>query len=236
MKTEQRTFDYPAQVVSVNRYSKAERNGFIVGDLILSFGAHSAAELIEKPEMAAQLKAGEWLLMARSGVPFRLAIGEGMDGCIYEATRPAENITLPSNGQWETYWGGVQSGGAMVLVPEDISWGWALFPPLLYARFRNWQMIAAIILVWCIALVEGPITYILAYLISVAVAIAGGSKMLVDASQKQGYSSRGSYGLASYSSAAALEIVTAEILKASHGKPHTASQAGTKHAEIGSNP
>jgi len=233
MKTEQRTFDYPAQVVSVARYSKAERNGFIVGDLILTFGAHSAAELIENPEMAQQLKAGEWLLMVRAGVPFRLAVGEGLEGCTYEATTPAENITLPSSGQWETYWGGVQSGGAMVLVPENISWVWALLPPLLYARFRNWQMIAAIILVWCIALVEGPITFSLSYLISVAVAIAGGSKMMIDASQKQGYSSRGSYGLASYSSVAALEIVTAQMVKAAQQKPKLTPFATTTPAEIG---
>lgn len=233
MKTEQRTFDYPAQVVSVARYSKAERNGFIVGDLILTFGAHSAAELIENPEMAQQLKAGEWLLMVRAGVPFRLAVGEGLEGCTYEATTPAENITLPSSGQWETYWGGVQSGGAMVLVPENISWVWALLPPLLYARFRNWQMIAAIILVWCIALVEGPITFSLSYLISVAVAIAGGSKMMIDASQKQGYSSRGSYGLASYSSVAALEIVTAKMVKAAQQKPKLTPFATTTPAEIG---
>ena len=233
MKTEQRTFDYPARVVSVARYSKAERNGFIVGDLILTFGAHSAAELIENPEMAQQLKAGEWLLMVRAGVPFRLAVGEGLEGCTYEATTPAENITLPSSGQWETYWGGVQSGGAMVLVPENISWVWALLPPLLYARFRNWQMIAAIILVWCIALVEGPITFSLSYLISVAVAIAGGSKMMIDASQKQGYSSRGSYGLASYSSVAALEIVTAKMVKAAQQKPKLTPFATTTPAEIG---
>ena len=98
MKTEQRTFDHPAQVISVARYSKAERNGLIVGDLILSFGAQSPTELIENPEMAAKLKSGEWLLMVRGGVAFRLAISEGLDGCTYEATTPAENITMPSSG------------------------------------------------------------------------------------------------------------------------------------------
>jgi hypothetical protein len=220
MKTEQRTFDHPAQVVSVARYSKAERNGLVAGDLILSFGAHSATEMIENPEMASKLKPGEWLLMVRGGVPFRLAIGEGLDGGIYEATTPAENVTLPSSGQWETYWGGVQTGGAMVLVPENLSWVWSLFPPLLYARFRNWQMITAILMVWGIALVEGPITFALSYFISVAVALAGGSSMLIDASQKQGYSPRGTYGLASYGTAAALELKTAEILKPNFQKPN----------------
>ena len=121
----------------------------------------------------------------------------------------------------------------MVLVPEHISWGWALFPPLLYARFRNWQMIAAVGLVWCIALVEGPITFVLSYLISVAVALAGGSKMMIDASQKQGYAPRGSYGLASYSSAAALEIVTAEVLKAFLRNPKLSPVVTTKHAQVG---
>ncbi|NDA48392.1 MAG: hypothetical protein EBY21_14190 [Alphaproteobacteria bacterium] len=230
MKTEQRTFDHPAQVISVARYSKAERNGLIAGDLILSFGSHSPTEMIENPEMTGQLKAGEWLLMVRGGVPFRLAISEGLEGCVYEATTPAENITLPSSGQWETYWGGIQTGGAMVLVPENFSWVWSLFPPLLYARFRNWQMITAIILVWCIALVEGPITFALSYAISVAVALAGGSKMLIDASQKQGYSPRGSYGLASYATAAALEIKTAEILKPQFHKPNTGDYGASAHA------
>lgn len=229
MKTEQRTFDHPAQVISVARYSKAERNGLIAGDLILSFGSHSPTEMIENPELTGRLKPGEWLLMVRGGVPFRLAISEGLDGCVYEATTPAENITLPSSGQWETYWGGVQTGGAMVLVPEHFSWVWALFPPLLYARFRNWQMITAVSLVWCIALVEGPITFALSYAISMAVALAGGSKMLIDASQKQGYSPRGSYGLASYATAAALEMKTAEILKPQFQKPNgigTSAPAG----------
>jgi hypothetical protein len=223
MKTEQRTFDHPAQIASVARYSKAERNGLIAGDLILSFGSHSPTELIEDPGMASKLKPGEWLLMVRGGVPFRLAIGEGLEGCVYEATTPAENITLPSSGQWETYWGGVQTGGAMVLVPENFSWVWTLFPPLLYARFRNWQMITAILLVWGIALVEGPITFALSYIIAVAVAMAGGSRMLIDASQKQGYSPRGSYGLASYATAAALELKTAEILKPRLQKPNSTS-------------
>ena len=94
-------------------------------------------------------------------------------------------------------------------------------------------MIAAVSLVWCIALVEGPITFTLSYFISVAVAIAGGSKMMIDASQKQGYSSRGSYGLASYSSAAALEMVTARLLNASQKKPQASSFASTAHAEMG---
>jgi hypothetical protein len=74
-------------------------------------------------------------------------------------------------------------------------------------------MITAILLVWGIALVEGPITFALSYIIAVAVAMAGGSRMLIDASQKQGYSPRGSYGLASYATAAALELKTAESLK-----------------------
>ena len=234
MKTEQRTFDHPARVTSVARYSKAERNGFVAGDIILSFGAHSPTELIENPELVAQLKAGEWLLMVRGGVSFRLMIREGLEGCVYEATAPAENIILPSSGQWETYWGGIQTGGGMVLVPEFISWAWALVPPLLYARFRNWQMITAISLVWCIALVEGPITFVLSYVISVAVAIAGGSKMLIDASQKQGYSPRGSYGLASYASAAALEMQTVEALKPQQQKTKGTTFAGAVHAQANS--
>lgn len=230
MKTEQRTFDNPVQVTNVERYSPAERNGLVTGDLILALGAHAPTEVLENPEVIATLKRGDWLLVRRGEIAFRLGIGEGLQGAAFEATTPAEDVTVPSDGQWVTYWGGTQTGGAMVLVPDHISWGWALLPPLLYARFHNWQMLSAITLVWCIALVEGPITFILSYLIAVAVAMVGGSRMLVDASKKQGYAARGHYGLASYQSAAALELETAERLRPSpfaHGsKPTTSATAG----------
>jgi len=230
MKTEQRTFDNPVIVTNVSRYSKAERNGLVAGDLILTMGAHAPTEALEDPELITRLKHGEWLLIKREDVAFRLAIGEGLEGCAFEATTPAENVTIPSSGQWETYWGGIQTGGAMVLIPDHISWVWALAPPVLYGRFHNWQMLSAIALVWAIALVEGPITFFLSYLIAVAVAIVGGSTMLVDASKKQGYASRGHYGLASYQSAAALELVTAKLLKP---KPHAPKPTLNLEAEAG---
>jgi hypothetical protein len=91
-------------------------------------------------------------------------------------------------------------------------------------------MITAILLVWSIALVEGPITFALSYIISVAVAIVGGTKMLIDASKKQGYSPRGSYGLASYATAAALELKTAELLKPRFQPPQSASLGDSAHA------
>jgi len=230
MKTEQRTFDNPVQVTHVSRYSKAERNGLLAGDLILTLGAHAPTEVLENPELAASIKSGEWLLIRRDDVAFRLAIGEGLEGCTFEATTPAENVTVPSSGQWVTYWGGVQTGGAMILIPDHISWAWSLLPPVLYARFHNWQMLAAIGLVWAIALVEGPITFILCYLVAVAVALVGGAAMLVEASKKQGYAPRGHYGLASYQSAAALELVTARLLKP---KPHTPKPTLNIEAEAG---
>lgn len=232
MKTEQRTFDNPVQVTSVERYSPAERNGIVTGDLVLALGAHAPTEVLENPEIIATLKRGDWLLLRRGDVAFRLGFGEGLQGAAFEATTPAEDVTMPSDGQWVTYWGGTQTGGAMVLIPDHISWGWALLPPLLYARFHNWQMLSAIALVWCIALVEGPITFILSYLIAVAVAMVGGSSMLVDASKKQGYAARGHYGLASYKSAAALELVTAERLRPS---PHSAGSRPTVSAAAGAN-
>ena len=219
MKTELRTFDNPVLVTSVPRYTPAERNGFVAGDIILALGAHAPKDILEDPELARTLKRGEWLLMLRGGVAFRLAVGEGLEGCVFEATTPAEGVEVPSSGQWEGYWGGIQTGGAMVLVPDHISWAWALFPPLLYARFRNWQMLSAVGLVWTIAFVEGPVTFVLAYCIAVLAALAGGSGMLVDATKKQGYAPRGHYGLASYKSAAALELVTARILSPS-AHPH----------------
>lgn len=217
MNTEQRTFDNPVLVTHVARFSKAERNGFIAGDLILALGAHAPTEVLEDPELVNRLKHGDWLLIRREDLAFRLAVGEGLEGCTFEATTPAENVTIPSSGQWVTYWGGIQTGASMILVPDEISWVWALCPPVLYARFHSWMMLTAIALVWAIALVEGPVTFILSYLIAVAVAVAGGSAMLVDASKKQGYAARGHYGLASYQSAAALELLTEKLMKP---KPH----------------
>lgn len=213
MKTELRTFDNPVQVTHVSRYTPAERNGLVAGDIVLALGLHNPTEVLENPELPSSLKKGEWLLLRRGDVTFRLAVGEGLSGCTFEATTPAEGVVIPSDGQWEGYWGGVQTGGAMILVPDHISWVWALLPPLLYARFHNWQMLAAIVLVWAIALVEGPVTFILAYFIAAIVAMTGGSSMLVDASKKQGYAPRGHYGLASYQSAAALELATASALR-----------------------
>lgn len=226
MTTEPRTYEAPAIVTHVARYMPAERTGVIKGDIILAFGTLSPAEVIENREAMAGLKRHDWLLIQRGTTVFKLAFGEGLEGCLMEAHARVE-VDLPTGVDYPTWWGGVQSGGAMVLIPDKISRLWALLPSLLYVRFRNWMMFTATSLVWLTAyIVEGPVTLIIAYLITVAVAALGGPSMLRDASEKQGYIGRGHYAIASYRDAAALEIVTEERLN-----PHKIKKAAEAAAQ-----
>ena len=149
----------------------------------------------------------------RGKTAFKLVYGEGLEGAAIEAGRPLENVTVPTGLHWPHYWGGMQNTGELILVPDHISPLWAILPPLLYARYRNWQMLAAIALVWCVGLVEGPVTLAMAYLVSVAAALFGGASMMREASERQGYVARGSYFIARGADAAALEVVTAERVR-----------------------
>jgi hypothetical protein len=98
----------------------AERTGVIKGDIILAFGTLSPAEVIENREAMAGLKRHDWLLIQRGTTVFKLAFGEGLEGCLMEAHARVE-VDLPTGVDYPTWWGGVQSGGAMVLIPDKIS-------------------------------------------------------------------------------------------------------------------
>jgi hypothetical protein len=168
MSKETRSYEAPALVTHVARYMPAERTGLIKGDLILAFGTHSAADVVADREIMAGLKRNDWLLVLRDKVVFRLAYGEGVEGCVFEAAN-AVDVDMPQGIEWPTWWGGIQTGGAMVLVPDRLTRMWALLPPLLFVRFRNWLMFTANMLVYLTAfVVEGPITTALAYLLTVA--------------------------------------------------------------------
>jgi hypothetical protein len=212
MSTEPRSYEAPALVTHVARYMPAERTGLVKGDLILAFGTHSAAEVIADREIMAGLKRNDWLLILRDKVVFRLAYGEGVEGCVFESANAVE-VNMPLGINWPTWWGGVQRGGAMVLVPDRLTRLWSICPPLLFVRYRNWLMFTANMLVYLTAfVVEGPITCALAYLITVAVTYAGGPALLRDTSEKEGFVPRGHYAIASWKDAAALELTTKQVL------------------------
>lgn len=213
MKTETRTFEDVVQVTKVNRYTPAERIGLVPGDYIISFGMHAPKDIVADNDLLGTMKRSDWLFVMRGSTAFRLGYGEGIEGAAFEPAKALEDVVIPSGVKWPHYWGGIQTTGAMILVPDHISPIWAIFPPLLYARFRNWQMFAAIVLVWLVGLVEGPVTFAMAYLVSVAAALFGGASMMREASERQGYVPRGSYQIARGSDAAALEIVTSERLR-----------------------
>ncbi len=213
MKTETRTFDDVVVVTKVTRYTPAERMGLVAGDCILSFGPHPPHAIVSDNDLLGTLKRSDLLFIMRGKTAFKLVYSEGLDGATFEAGRPLEDVTIPTGVNWPHYWGGMQTTGELILVPDHISPIWAILPPLLYARFRNWQMLSAICLVWCVGLIEGPVTLAMAYLVSVAAALFGGASMMREASERQGYVPRGSYFIARGSDAAALEVTTAERMR-----------------------
>jgi len=213
MKTETRTFDDLVKVSQVGRYTPAERIGLLAGDLILSFGIYSPSDISADSDLIAKIKRNDWLFILRGDVPFRLMFGEGIEGALFESAGPAENIIVPTGVSWTQYWGGMQTTGQTIFVPDTISPWWAIVAPLLYARYRNWQMLAAVVLVWLVALTQGPVTFALAYLVSIAPAMFGGASLMRDALQKQGFVPRGTYSIARHTDVAALEIITCERLR-----------------------
>ena len=125
MSTEPRSYESPALVTHVARYMPAERSGLVKGDLILAFGTHSASEVIADREIMAGLKSKDWLLILRGKIVFRLAFGEGVEGCLFEAAN-AVDVEMPAGIEWPTWWGGVQRDGAMVLVPDRLTRMWEI--------------------------------------------------------------------------------------------------------------
>lgn len=208
-----RTIEDLVQVSGLARYSAAERAGLLVGDLVLSFGQFHPSKLVADPDLLATLKSSDWLLVLRGGVVFRLCVGNGLEGAQFEAAAPAENVVMAAGDAWPIYWGGVQANGAVVLVPDELSPLWMIFPLALFLRFRNWQWLVGVTLVLCTAGLLGSIGVALAYLVSVAVVIVGGPGLIREACEKQGYTHRGSYAIATHQEAAALEIVTERRLR-----------------------
>lgn len=215
MQSEIRSFEDVAHVKSVTRYSRAERTGLVAGDMILAFGEHPPKLVQEAPESLETMKSDDLLTIVREGVFFRLAYGDGLEGADIEQGPAAEGVSVPPGVDWPRYWGGLQPGGGFILIPERVSWAWALFPPLLYTRFRQWMMFAATVLTWAVGfLAGGPVVFVLAYIVTTIPPLALGANLLRDAALKQGYVARGLYSVASSGHAASIEVATSRALKA----------------------
>jgi hypothetical protein len=214
MLSETRTFEDLVVVTAVARFTPAERTGLVVGDLIVSFGLYAPSIALDDREMLQSLKRTDWLTILRSGVMFRLSCSEGLHGLEFEAATPAELIVVPTGLNWDHYWGGVQPNGSMTLIPENISPLWTLFPPFLYLRFRQYQMLTATLLVWSVSfLAGGLVVLMIAYVATAILPWLAGPNLLREAAIKQGYLARGSYAIASHSLAASLEIATANAIR-----------------------
>jgi hypothetical protein len=214
MQIEARTFDDIVVVTSVARFTQAERTGLVVGDMIVSFGFHAPSIALDDRELLQSLKRTDWLTILRNGVMFRLSCSEGLQGLDFEAATPAELIEVPTGLDWDHYWGGVQPNGSMTLIPDRISALWTLFPPFLYLRFRQWQMLTATLLVWGVSfLAGGMVMLVIAYVATAVLPWLAGPNLLREAAIKQGYLARGSYAIASHSLAASLEIATANAIR-----------------------
>lgn len=81
-------------------------------------------------------------------------------------------------------------------------------------------MLTATVLVWSVGyLAGGSAILIVAYAATAILPWLAGSRLLREASIKQGYLPRGTYSIASHSLAAALEIATANAIKQQRDAP-----------------
>ncbi|NDA47526.1 MAG: hypothetical protein EBY21_09690 [Alphaproteobacteria bacterium] len=213
MKTEVKTFDDVVEAIAIERYSQAERTGLLKGDKIVAFGIHNPKEIIHDPGLIETLKSHDYLTIVRGDIVFKLHYGNGLEGAKFEAAKAVENVDVGVETLWPLYWGGTQNSGNTVFIPDHLFWGWALVPPLLYARFHIWMFVTATFLLWAIAAFQGLIVFLIAYLASVALPLIYGAELLREAAQKQGYAARGIYAISSHGQAAALEMLTCAKIK-----------------------
>ena len=118
MKYETRSFDEPVVVAAVGRYTPAERIGLVPGDYIISFGMHAPKDIVADNDLLGTMKRSDLLFVMRGSTAFRLGYGEGIEGATFEPAKALEDVVIPSGVKWPHYLGGIQTTGAMILVPD----------------------------------------------------------------------------------------------------------------------
>ncbi len=225
--SEAKTYSDVALVTSVERGSPAEQCGLMATDLILIFGKFGPTEILEEPERISQLAKTDRIIVSRHGVLFRILVGKGIDGCVYERGPALDQVSVPEDDQWLTYNACIQNGAGLLLIPEQVSFAWSLVPVVLLTRFHLWQMLCGVVLVYCVAFAMDPYYLTLAYGVSVVAMALGGVGLLIEGAAKQGYVARGQLGLTSTNDVAALEVITATLWRLEREKA-LAKKAGRK--------
>jgi hypothetical protein len=208
LPNEPRTFNDIAKITAIDKGSPAERIGLMAGDHIIAFGTMSPLEILEDPQRLNAVKKADWLIVIRDKILFRVAASSGIEGAKYERGEPAIGIALPADDAWIGYHACIELYKGLILIPEVISPFWALIPAALFARYRLWQMLTALMLVYGLSYAMNPMFLGLAYLVSTIAVIMGQSALLTNAAAKQGFVARCIYQLPPSADDAALELHT----------------------------
>jgi hypothetical protein len=205
---EPRTFNDVATVTAIDKGSAAERMGLLVGDHILAFGTVSPLEVVEDMQRLAAVKKSDWLIVVRQKILLRMSASLGIEGAKYQRGEPIIGIALPEDEAWISYHACIDPFKRLVLLPEVMSPFWPLAPFILFTRYRLWQMLTALCLVYALSYAMNPLFLGLAYVVSALATALGQTALLTNAATKQGYLPRCIYQLSRRADEAPLEQLT----------------------------
>ena len=201
-----------AEVAYTDRGTPAGKIGLMPGDLIFQFGKYSAAEVLATPYLLREVGRDDWLLVYRKGLLMKLVTGGNMEGChCTPAPVPTEITGLPDDKAWIQYEYNLAADSGIFIVPNDINAAWSVFPLLVFARYRLWNLFVAVVMLYAIGFVLGPLVLALTYLTTVILSAFGGVALLRDAAFKQGYIYMGKIGLLKESDVDRLELMTKKM-------------------------
>ena len=201
-----------AEVASTDRGTPAGKIGLMPGDLIFQFGKYTASEVLATPYLLREVGREDWLLVYRKGLLMKLVTGGNMEGChCIPAQVPIEITGLPDDKAWIHYEYNLAADSGIFIVPNDINAAWSVFPLLVFARYRLWNLFVAVVMLYAIGFVLGPLVLALTYLTTVILSAFGGVALLRDAAFKQGYIYMGKIGLLRESDVDRLELMTKKM-------------------------
>jgi hypothetical protein len=201
-----------AEVTHTDRHTPAGKLGLMPGDLIFQFGKYSASEILETPYLLREIGREDWILVYRKGILMRLVTGGNMEGChCIPASVPSDITRLPDDKEWIQYEYNLAADSGIFIVPNDINAAWSVFPLLVFARYRLWNLFVAVVMLYGIGFVLGPLILALIYLTTVILSAFGGVALLRDAAYKQGYIYMGKIGLLHEGDVDRLELMTKKM-------------------------